>query len=195
MEWYRSYLTGCTLRAKCNTESSNKPTYSRTFPIEFGTPQGSCLGPLLFLIFTNDLYRNISFCQCILFADDTTIYFTHENLKFLHDCLEIDLEHLNDLFLANTLTLNFNKSQTMSFLHKNCKVPLIKFDDVALPETTEFKFLGVWFDSKLELNSHINRLILKLKRNSNLLKNSKNFLNNYALSSVYYAHTVTLTMD
>ena len=97
-DWFKDYLTGRTLRAKCNVEYSNKQTYSKLYPIEYGTPQGSCLGPLLFLIFTNDLYRSLAFCKCILFADDTTIYMTHENTLFLHDCLEIDLENLNDWF-------------------------------------------------------------------------------------------------
>ena len=59
LNWFKNYLTGQTLRAKCNIESSNKPVYSKSYSIEYGTPQGSCLGPLLFLIFTNDLYRNI----------------------------------------------------------------------------------------------------------------------------------------
>ena len=68
LNWFNSYLTGCSLRAICNTETRNKPVYSRSYPIDYGMLQGSCLGPLLFLIFTNDLYRNISFCNCILFA-------------------------------------------------------------------------------------------------------------------------------
>ena len=134
--WFNSYLTGHSLRAKCNTETSNKPVYSKPYPIDYGLPKGSCLGPLLFLIFTNDLYRNISFCKCMLFADDTTKYLTHDNLKFLYDCMEIDLDHLNDWFLANSLTLNLSKSRVMSFVHGKGVVDPIKIGKVSLPEAT-----------------------------------------------------------
>ena len=188
LNWFNSYLTGCSLRAKCYTETSNKPVYSKQYPIDYGMPQGSCLGPLLFLIFTNDLYRNISFCKCILFTDDTTIYLTHDNLKFLHDCMEIDLGHLNDWFSTNSLTLNLSKSRVMSFVYRKRAVDPIKIGDVSLPEATEFKFLGIWFDSKLRWNCHMDKLILKIKQNSNLLKASCNFLNKHSLLSIYFAH-------
>ena len=188
LDWYNSYLSSHTIRVKCNTEASNKPVCSKLFPIEYGTPQGSCLGPLLFLIFTNDLHRNITFCKCILFADDTTIYLTHDNLSFLQDCLEINLAHLQDWFYANTLMLNLNKSQMMPFLHKPTIARNIKIGTETLPVATEFKFLGIWLDPKLSWNCHINNLLLKLKRNMNLLQNAKKFLNKQALLTVYYAH-------
>ena len=77
-----------------------------------------CLGPLLFLIFCNDLYRNLEFLECLQFAEGTTLYYGHKN-KNLLCCLEHDLEiisdwhHLeiiSDWFKANKLTLNVNKS-------------------------------------------------------------------------------------
>ena len=188
LDWFSSYLTGCSLRAKCHIETSNKPVYSQPYPIDYGTPQGSCLGPLLFLIFTNDLYRNISFCKYILFADDTTIYLTHDNLKFLHDCMEIDLAQLNDWFRANLLTLNLSKSRVMSFVYGKGQIAPITIGRVPLPEATEFKFLGIWFDSKLRWNCHIDKLLLKIKQNSNLLKVAHKFLNKQSLLSIYFAH-------
>ena len=77
----------------------------------------------------------------------------------------------------------------MSFSCKNHVAPEIRIGDVVLP-ATEFKFLGIWFDSKLRWHIHIDKLLLKLKHNSNLLKNSRNFLNKQALLSVYYAHII-----
>ena len=121
-------------------------------------------------------------------VDDTTIYLTHDNLKFLHNCMEIDLGHLNDWFLANSLTLNLNKTRAMSFLCGNRVVAPIKIGNVALPEATEFKFLGIWFDLELRWNCHIDKLLLKIKQNSNLLKTSRKFLNKHALLSIYFAH-------
>ena len=76
-KWFMSYLTNRKLRVKCQVSSEPNNQYSDLYDVEFGTPQGPCLGPLLFLLFTNDLYRNIEHCSAILFADDTTIYKSH----------------------------------------------------------------------------------------------------------------------
>ena len=77
LDWYKSYLYDRSLRVKCHT-SSEGVKYSDNYPVTYGAPQGSCLGPLLFSIFTNDLHLNLLYTKCILFADDTTIYTTTE---------------------------------------------------------------------------------------------------------------------
>ena len=83
LDWLRSYLEQRKLRAKCITQSDGGIEYSDYYSIDYGTPQGSCLGPLLFLIFTNDLYLCVENGNCLLFADDTTLYFSHQNLTYL----------------------------------------------------------------------------------------------------------------
>ena len=89
LNWFKSYLTNRKLRSKCKLTTGTK--YSEWYDVEYSTPQGSCLGPLLFLIFCNDLYKNLSFLKSIQFADDTTLYFGHENKNFVLCCLEHDL--------------------------------------------------------------------------------------------------------
>ena len=76
-EWYRSYLTNRQMRVKCCVSSTGKYEHSNYLPLTYGAPQGSCLGPLIFLLFTNDLHKQIENCNTILFADDTTLYKTH----------------------------------------------------------------------------------------------------------------------
>ena len=66
------------------SESSSK------YQITYGTAQGSCLGPLLFNIFCNDLYLNISNCNLIMFADDTTLYASHRNSQYLNYLIQED---------------------------------------------------------------------------------------------------------
>ena len=83
LEWFKSYLSSRKMRYKCRIESSNKLEYSDYYNSNYGTPQGSCLGPLLFILFTNDLHLNIVHSSSILFADDTTLYNSHRNLEYL----------------------------------------------------------------------------------------------------------------
>ena len=86
LNWFRSYLCNRQIRTKCLVESSGQIEYSDYKPINFGAPQGSCLGPLLFLIFANDLHKQLQHCSSILFADDTTLYKSHRNLMYLQWC-------------------------------------------------------------------------------------------------------------
>ena len=154
------------------------------YPVECGAPQGSVLGPLLFLIFTNDLYRQLEKCGCILFADDTTIYMSHQNLTYINHCIEHDLSVMSNWLKANLLTLNPNKTVAMSFLHKKLpgKIVSIKLENTAIQFVREAKFLGMWLDKNLNWSTHMSTLITKLKRNTHLLTNHRNFLDTYTLN-------------
>ena len=70
--WFKSYLSNRKLQVKCGATSTGRTEISDTYDIEFGTPQGSCLGPLIFLIFCNDLQLHLDHMTCFQFADDTT---------------------------------------------------------------------------------------------------------------------------
>ena len=186
-KWFESYLTDRKMRCKCKFGGHEE--LSESYPVEYGAPQGSVLGPLLFLIFTNDLHRHLENCGCILFADDTTIYMSHRNLNYINHCIEHDLEIISNWFKANLLTLNPNKTVAMQFLHRKStgKIISIKIDNTQLPFVKETKFLGIWLDEKLSWNSHTIKLINKLKRNIHLLSNHRNFLDKYTLKLIYLA--------
>ena len=77
LSWFESYLSDCKLRVKCRTVSDPRETMSDEHVVHHGTPQGSCLGPLIFLLFVNDLHLNLHDSDCIQFADDTTLVFRH----------------------------------------------------------------------------------------------------------------------
>ena len=119
-KWFESYLSKRQMRVKCNVASSGKLEYSNYMNVSYGTPQGSCLGPLIFLIFTNDLYRHLVYSSAILFADDITLHKTHRNLTYLKWCFEDDLSTLSDWFAANKLTLNLGKCEAFSVGDTNC---------------------------------------------------------------------------
>ena len=95
-------------------------------------PQGSCLGPLIFLIFCNDLYLNLELCYGILFADDTTIYKSHKNLRYLTWAIKNDLEILTDWFKANHLSINSKKSISILFTNKKDQLSKMKLVNLLL---------------------------------------------------------------
>ena len=174
------------LRVSCKTADTGTTTLSGVHNIEYGTAQGSCLGPLIFLIFCNDLQLHLTLLNCIQFADDTTLYITHRNINYIRFCLEHDLLILQDWFLANKLTLNIGKSVCILFgKHHGTKLDITLGNSVIL-QAKSTKFLGMWIDQDLNWNEHVNKLILKLKSKMNLLRNGRNFLTRHALKLVYY---------
>ena len=184
--WFKSYLTNHTLRAKCSTTEGI--TFSNVYPNDCGTQQGSCLGSLLFLLFTNDLHLHLEFCKCILFVDDTTLYMSHRNSNYIEWCIQHDLETLQDWFRVNKLNLNINKTVCMQFTKKQKRWYKIVIDNNTLPVVTKTKFLGVWIDSLLTWQPYFDQLCLKIIQNTNLLKRSKNHLNINTKKLIYYAH-------
>ena len=103
--WFQNYLSNRSLIAKVTT-SPNKVVKSERFDITYGTAQGSCLGPLLFILFVNDIHHLPIYSKLILFADDTTLFNSHYCSKYLRFMLEHDLNIMIDWFNANKLSLN-----------------------------------------------------------------------------------------
>ena len=190
LEWFRSYLYARKLRMKCKPTSTGQLTTSEEYTVDYGTPQGSCLGPLLFLIFCNDLKLNLEYLHVVQFADDTTLTIGHRNHNYLKYCIETDLKSVQDWFNANTLTLNLSKSNYMTFFpdSKTKKITLdLSLNGVTLPKTTSTKFLGTWIDDKLIWKEHLTRLTTKLTNRLGMLKRCKRFLTVHAMKTLYYA--------
>ena len=169
--------------------STGKTEYSEYESLSYGTPQGSCLSPLIYLIFTNDLAIHLEHCNSIMFADNTTLYQTHKSLRYLKWCLQEDMRSLTDWFRANKLTLNLDKTACIMF-KKNGDKSELKLDigNTHIKSVKETKFLGMWLDCHLNWSSHLNKLFVKLKRNQAMLRLSKNFLNEEARKLVYHSH-------
>ena len=95
-KWFDSYISNRQLQIKCKTLSSNMFETSSKYQITYGTTQGSCLRPLLFNIFCNDLYLNINNCNLIMFAGDTTLYASHRNSQYLIYLIQEDLRNISE---------------------------------------------------------------------------------------------------
>ena len=115
LDWFKSYLENHTMRVKCRVTSSDSEVKSEDYIVNYGTPQGSCLGPLIFLIFVNDMYLHLTDIESIQFADNTNLLFGHKNQNYLRYCVERELTVLFDWFCANKLTLNVDKSAYLVF--------------------------------------------------------------------------------
>ena len=194
LDWFRSYLQARKIRMKCKPTSTGQLTTSDEYTVEYGAPQGSCLGPLLFLIFCNDLKLNLEYLHVVQFADDTTLTMGHRNHNYLKYCIETDLTNVQDWFNANSFTLNLSKSNYMTFLPRsNTGADLnLTLNGVTLPKTPSTKFLGTWIDDKLIWKEHLTRLTTKLTNRIGMLKRCKRFLTAHALKTLYYAQIHSL---
>ena len=188
LKWFESYLSNRSMRVKIQN-NIGEMEYSTYHPLTYGTPQGSCLGPLLFLIFINDLHYSVTYGTSLLFADDTTIIHSHKNLRYLKWTVETDLNNLMDWFKANKLTLNLDKTVCMLFDSKAKAIKLnLNIGDYILQTSETVKFLGVWIDEKLAWTKHTSLLIMKLKQNMHLLRINNKFLTKDTKKLIYYAH-------
>ena len=189
LQWFTSYLSGQTLVAKVPV-SDNVITYSSKFNVEYGTAQGSCLGPLLFIIFCNDIYLQEIYGSLILFADDTTLFNSHRSGNYLNFMLNHDLSILNDWFKANQLSLNPAKSVVMYFNQDTTNLD-VTIDGIVVPDVTTHKFLGTWIDDNLKWDTQVTHIVNKLRTNRHLLCLAKNLLPVDCLCIVYFSHIYT----
>ena len=183
LEWFKSYLSNRKIKVKINNISSNE------FPINYGTPQGSCLGPLIFLIFCNDLNIHLENMQCIQFADDTTLYLGHPDPDVLKEMIEQDLKVWQDWFRANKLTLNVAKSVCLIFNDNMCKNTnmSLTISGQTIPVEKETKFLGVWLDKDLKWERHITEITNRIKLRQCLLMRGANLLTQHAKKVLFFA--------
>ena len=187
LNWFRSYLENRRMRVRCNVTSSQNNMVSEYHTVNYGTPQGSCLGPLIFLIFVNDMQMHLTEVESIQFADDTTILFSHRNEIYLQYCIERELSTLSDWFKANKLTLNVDKSVFLLFNRSGRKqIEQLKLGDDVIRRVSNTKFLGTWIDDHLNWKTHMSKLLGKLKCGLGMLQRSRDLLSKRAKKLLYF---------
>ena len=159
---------------------------SECLDIVCGVPQGSVLGPMLFNMYINDICNVSKSLKFILFADDTNILVSGENLQQLLSTLTVEISRLKKWFDRNKLSLNLNKTKIMIF--GNCKKSEnieVQIEGVNLERVYENKFLVAIIDDKICWKPHIKHIQTKLSRCISDLCKAKHFLNNKSLHILY----------
>ena len=167
-----SYLTN---RQQCISIKKQQSSFGSIF---CGVPQVSVLGPLLFLIYVNDLPAFCTNCNVTMFADDTNIY------GKVDDGINDTIENVSVWMESNKLATNRDKCKAISFVATN-ETPEIKIYDYSIEFVDHIKYLGVYIDSKLSFKSHIEKIISRMNSLTAAIYQYKIFFKRHILVRLY----------
>ena len=180
-ELIKSYLSDRRQFVYCNEKIST------TLPVSVGVPQGSVLGPLLFLIYINDMPSVlVNGASVVQYADDTTLYFSAARIDDLSNELTVNLCKIKTWFDSNYLSLNITKTYFTIFTNKTIPQDIsINLNGQKIEYSPNPTFLGITLDQKLTFNRHINHIKSKVSRSIGILW-KVNYLPGDVLKRLYY---------
>ena len=182
-DWFKSYLPNRNQYVSINGFDSGITT------INYGVPQGSVLGPLLFLSYINDLNQAMKLFKVYHFPDDTNVLYLSNSIKKLNKLNNADLKHLVNWLNANKISLNIKKPKMVIFKSKQKKLEgdlKIKLCGKRLYPTESVKYLGVKIDTNLSWQYHVNDLSIKLNRANALFFKMRKHVSLKILRSIYF---------
>ena len=163
--WFKSYLSDITQIAYINGKSFE------SLYVETGVPQGSILGPLLFLVYLNDLPTFLKYCRVNMHADESAFYtYGHNNISEITHMLKSDLCDVSKWLNANTRSLHISKTSSMLLCtrqkhhHLSQSTLNLSLDNQVVEQVDSYKYIGVTIDQDLSFNIHVENIINKISR-------------------------------
>ena len=183
---FKSYLSN----RKQYVEYENNT--SDTLLITTGVPQGSVLGPLLFIIYLNDIAKSSDIFDFICYADDTTLssvlnYFG--NSESFSGNINIELKKVYDRLKVNKLSLNISKTKFIIFHspQQNVTIPLLYVDNTHIECVKNFNFLGIYFNQHMSWKYHINHIAKNISKSIGMMNRLKSILPTHVKVMIYNA--------
>ena len=179
--WFTNYLSGRKQTVYCHEK------LSKFNKLSVGIPQGSALGPLIFLVFINDLSECLLSCSCNIYADDVVIYISEKSDEAITSTLQADLENISKWYKRNKLKVNVDKTYSM-LLKRN---PLtsqevnIYLDGYIIKQVKHIRYLGIEIDENLTWNSQVKNLSKSLAFKLFSLKKVSQFTDTKVLNKIY----------
>ena len=183
-EWFKSYLSNRKQYVSINGYDSNLAD------VKFGVPQGSVLGPLLFLVYINDLNQALKFCKVHHFADDTNLIHFSKSVYRLNKYVNLDLKNLTYWLNANRISMNVKKTDLVIFKHQRKKLDSLiktKLSRKRLYPSKSVKYFGIKINENLNWKQYIYDVAIKLNRANALLSIIGNYVNKLTLRTIYFA--------
>ena len=182
LKWIKSYLENRTQCTKYNGVKSNN------IMVDLGVPQGSVLGPILFIMYINDIKIILKNSHVNLFADDTVIYCSGQNIDDVVNKLNTDLFKLQKWLNYKKLKLNISKTKSMLITLKNDTFnDSIKVGEDIIESVSCLKYLGVMIDSRLNFNEHLDTIIKKISSKFGVIYRIRKSLSFFAKITLYQA--------
>jgi len=185
LKWFESYL--CNRNQKCSTNGH----LSNTAPVSCGVPQGSNLGPLLFLVYINDLPNCLTSASPRIFAHDTNITFAASTLIDLENAVNLELRNLQRWLITNRLSLYIAKTE---FIGSNQRIHAlsnnqidIEIEGKSIKRVKEAKSLGLFIDEHLSWTKHIEEISEKISSAIGALKRIRPFISESTALQIYQA--------
>ena len=183
LQWFSSYLTMRRQFTHYNSVNSD------VLYLKCGVPQGSILGPLLFLIYINDICDvSNAALNYTLFADDTSVFMSHREIDVLERAINSELPKLALWFRSNLLSLNVLKTNFIHFKGRKStdnKCLQVKLNGMQIERKTCTKFLGVYINENLDWTDHVKHIVTPISRNIGILYKVRYFVSDKILLMLY----------
>ena len=180
--WLYTYLSNRKQYVAINDSTS------KIYETNIGVPQGSTLGPLLFILYINDMSNSLAHSKILHFADDSTMYVNFDKNKDISLDINNELESIHNWLRCNKLYLNVSKTKYMIINNRDRPPDLnLKIGNSNIERCSEHKFLGVYIDDRLTFSTHISKISSKISRGIGVIRKMKQIVSREVLRQLYFS--------